>query len=106
MVDWHVHLHRVRGTDTLERRRGRLGTSPGGQVRDWIVPIGYVIVIALVTAGMRYAMDEPRCPEDAILVWSGRTDSHSLCVTLDDIPGTDHFYHYLWSHYPDEYPDR
>lgn len=25
------------------------------------------------------------CPEDAVLVWSGATDSHSRCLTWDDL---------------------
>ena len=36
------------------------------------------------------------CPEDAALIWSGETDSHTICVTLDDIPGfTDQSWQYL-----------
>ena len=46
-----------------------------------LVPIAtFMAGRASITLG-----DRVDCPEDAVLVWSGQTDSHSRCLTWDDL---------------------
>lgn len=59
-----------------------------------IVVIFAIGVVALLAVGVVALIQNPKvvtlastadCPEDAILVWSGTTNAHTVCLTWDDI---------------------
>ena len=50
----------------------------------------HLLLVALATVGVMVPAGTTHCNEDQIIVWSGRTNTHSRCLDIDD-PATKHF---------------
>lgn len=53
-------------------------------MRDWIVPLIFVLIVLVFFLGVYSSQESTRCPEDSFKVWSGETNDHTICLALDD----------------------
>lgn len=58
--------------------------GPMGWARVIVVSL-LVVPVAMFCAGRASVEPMPRCPEDAVLAWSGTTNSHTRCLSWDDL---------------------